>query len=57
MISDHLKAVGLAAVPLLLLVLWRVWSFTIVPTMNPDEPRALPYWLPFIGTFPLRDGD
>ncbi|KAI0409838.1 cytochrome P450 [Xylaria palmicola] len=28
---------------------WRLWRFTIRPTLWPDEPRVLPYWFPFIG--------
>jgi hypothetical protein len=30
-------------------VIWRLWSFTIKPLLAPNEPRPLPYWLPFIG--------
>lgn len=29
-----------------LLLLWRLWRFTILPTFEPTEPKALPYWLP-----------
>lgn len=29
-----------------LLLLWRLWRFTIRPAMKPDEPRRLPYWIP-----------
>ena len=28
------------------LVLWRLWTFTVRPWMNPDEPREVPYWVP-----------
>ncbi|KAI0395440.1 cytochrome P450 [Xylariaceae sp. FL0594] len=28
---------------------WRLYSFTIYPTLCPDEPRVLPYWFPYIG--------
>lgn len=29
-----------------LLLSWRLWRFTIEPTMKPTEPKELPYWLP-----------
>lgn len=29
-----------------LLLSWRLWRFTIEPTMRPTEPKELPYWLP-----------
>lgn len=29
-----------------LLLAWRLWRFTIEPTMKPTEPKELPYWLP-----------
>lgn len=29
-----------------LLLLWRLWRFTILPAMRPDEPKELPYWIP-----------
>ncbi|KAK3936875.1 cytochrome P450 [Diplogelasinospora grovesii] len=29
---------------------WRLWRFTLVPLLlRPDEPKVLPYWIPFIG--------
>lgn len=28
---------------------WRIWRFTIRPISHPNEPKELPYWLPFIG--------
>lgn len=31
---------------ILLLVLWRVLRFTILPLLWPDEPKTLPYWIP-----------
>jgi hypothetical protein len=31
------------------LVGWRIWAFSIVPALRPDEPRLLPYWIPFLG--------
>ena len=35
--------------------LWRLWSFTIKPILRPDEPKPLPYNIPYLGT--LRDED
>lgn len=29
-----------------LLLLWRLWCFTIRPTFAPTEPKELPYWIP-----------
>lgn len=29
-----------------LLLLWRVWRFTILPKFHPTEPQTLPYWIP-----------
>ncbi len=29
-----------------LLLLWRLWRFTLLPAIRPDEPKELPYWLP-----------
>ena len=29
-----------------LLLLWRIWRFTITPTFRPSEPKELPYWIP-----------
>lgn len=25
---------------------WRLWTFTIVPILRPDEPKELPYLIP-----------
>lgn len=35
-----------------LLLLWRVWAFTIRSALKPDEPPELPYWIP--GVFALH---
>ena len=29
-----------------LLLFWRLWRFTILPTFATAEPRELPYWIP-----------
>ncbi|MCJ1377230.1 hypothetical protein MMC17_000322 [Xylographa soralifera] len=31
------------------LLLWRLWRFTLLPAFVPDEPKELPYWIPFVG--------
>ncbi|ORY10363.1 cytochrome P450 [Clohesyomyces aquaticus] len=28
------------------LLLWRIWRFTVLPIVRPNEPRELPYWTP-----------
>lgn len=33
-------------VPLALLLLWRLWMFTILPILRPNDPKELPYWIP-----------
>ena len=25
---------------------WRIWSFTILPLLHPDEPKEIPYLIP-----------
>ena len=30
-------------------LLWRLWAFTFKPMLRPDEPKPLPYWIPFLG--------
>ena len=30
-------------------LLWRLWAFTIKPMLRPDEPKPLPYLMPFLG--------
>lgn len=38
-----LRYLILACCPLLL---WRFWKFTVLPILEPDEPKRLPYWIP-----------
>lgn len=33
----------------LFLVTFRIWKFTIRPLLHPDEPKELPYWIPYFG--------
>ena len=42
----ELLLLGLVAFSGVCLLLWRLWAFTIVPLLRPDEPRDLPYWIP-----------
>lgn len=30
---------------------WRLWRFTVFPILHPDEPRQLPYLIPYIGAY------
>ncbi|KAK2612085.1 hypothetical protein QQS21_001934 [Conoideocrella luteorostrata] len=39
----------LCCVAFALWALWRFWKFTIQPILYPDDPKELPYWIPFIG--------
>lgn len=32
--------------PVSLLLVWRLWAFTIKPLLRANEPRELPYWIP-----------
>ncbi|KAK4203384.1 cytochrome P450 [Triangularia verruculosa] len=40
---------AVAAALCLALLIWRVWTFIIIPALRPDEPKLLPYWIPFLG--------
>ncbi|KAF1951248.1 cytochrome P450 [Byssothecium circinans] len=31
------------------LLAFRIWRFTIRPWLHPQEPRELPYWIPYLG--------
>ncbi|KAL4881731.1 cytochrome P450 [Aspergillus karnatakaensis] len=35
----------------LYLITWRVWRFTVRPSLNPEEPEEVPYWIPCIKRF------
>lgn len=46
-LDDHLSiSLMIFTVATALLLLWRLWRFTIEPMMKPTEPKELPYWLP-----------
>ncbi|KAI0412415.1 cytochrome P450 [Xylaria grammica] len=38
-----------ATILCILWLCWRLWNFTIYPSLRPDEPRVLPYSFPFVG--------
>jgi hypothetical protein len=31
------------------LATFRLWRFTIRPILHPEEPKELPYWIPYLG--------
>ncbi|KAJ2997402.1 hypothetical protein NUW58_g666 [Xylaria curta] len=43
------RAALVALWPLLALVCWRLWRFTLRPLLNPSEPKEVPYWMPYLG--------
>ncbi|KAL8952792.1 MAG: hypothetical protein Q9222_001296 [Ikaeria aurantiellina] len=45
-LAQHQTFVYVTASVLALYSCWRVWTFTIQPYLNPDEPKPLPYWIP-----------
>ncbi|KAF4634182.1 hypothetical protein G7Y89_g3925 [Cudoniella acicularis] len=48
-ISDlaEIKQVWGVAVVVVALLLWRFWRFTLRPRFHPDDPKELPYWIPW----------
>lgn len=36
----------IAALSLLLLFVWRLLRFSILPMLRPEEPKKIPYWIP-----------
>jgi hypothetical protein len=28
------------------LLIWRLWTFSILPLFRPHEPKEVPYWIP-----------
>ncbi|TAQ84949.1 hypothetical protein B7494_g6729 [Chlorociboria aeruginascens] len=41
--------IRVAELLLLGLAIWRFWRFTLSPIIHPDNPKELPYWIPFFG--------
>lgn len=39
---------AIISICLLSYLLWRIWNFTVMPWLRPDEPMPLPYWVPFL---------
>ena len=37
---------AVAALSLPLLFLWRLWRFSLVTILWPQEPKEIPYWVP-----------
>ena len=31
---------------LVLLLPWRLWTFTVLPSLRPHDPKEVPYWIP-----------
>jgi hypothetical protein len=51
-VAELFFASTLTLIPLCLLsllLLWRLWRFTILPRFHIHEPKELPYWTPFLG--------
>lgn len=51
--SEILPQMSLPISPLVLFgtlwITWRFWRFTIRPALHPEEPKELPYLVPFVG--------
>ncbi|RAH44659.1 cytochrome P450 [Aspergillus brunneoviolaceus CBS 621.78] len=45
-IQDQLGLSHLVGGGVVLLVIWRLWRFTVRPLLNPDSPREVPYLIP-----------
>lgn len=47
---DHVfpssRVLSAAATAVLLYLSWRIWSFTISPSLHPERPLIYPYWFP-----------
>ena len=44
-INAPLSIVG-PLLPVVLLISWRIWRFSILPALYPQEPKEIPYWIP-----------
>jgi hypothetical protein len=42
--ANYLHSVFL--ISLILLLSWRIWRFTMLPVLRPDDPKEVPYWIP-----------
>ena len=44
---------ALLSIPIVSWVIWRIWKFTLLPALYPDEPKAYPYLIPCIQVHPF----
>lgn len=35
-----------ALVGVVMLLVWRLWKFSVVPALYPNDPKEFPYWMP-----------
>ena len=45
---------ALLSIPIVSWVVWRLWKFTLLPALYPDEPKAYPYLIPCIQVHPFE---
>jgi hypothetical protein len=45
-VNQEYPALTVAVTSACVLVLWRIWRFTILPSYHPNDPKELPYWIP-----------
>ncbi|PYI31587.1 cytochrome P450 [Aspergillus indologenus CBS 114.80] len=53
-IQDQLSLLHLVGGGVVLLVIWRLWRFTVRPLLSPDSPREVPYLIPSHAVSMLR---
>ncbi|KAH8161441.1 hypothetical protein CIB48_g6800 [Xylaria polymorpha] len=44
--QERLVVLRIATYALFMIICWRVWRFTILPILNPFQPREFPSWIP-----------
>jgi hypothetical protein len=44
--AEHHPHFAILAAALVVLLVWRLLRFTIVPVFRPNEPKEYPYWIP-----------
>ncbi|RAH69240.1 cytochrome P450 [Aspergillus aculeatinus CBS 121060] len=57
LVSRHTSPLGAVESPLVFTTIfavilwsgWYLWRFYVAPTLYPNEPRLLPYWIPYLG--------
>lgn len=45
-VNQEYPSVTIAVISACVLVLWRIWRFTVLPSYYPNDPKELPYWIP-----------